>query len=319
MTTQQQRTYLLKNKSSLFCPIASVILLIITILLIGGCFSASSTLAPVTDYGKNYGAGSAGIHTVNSGETLWDISKRYKLPMRDIIAVNDLSPPYYLDINQRLKLPPPREYKVKAGDSIYAISRLFGVSSSEITSLNNINSPYIITEGQIIRLPSQAGSTEQQNNKYGTSVTVNSRKTANKPPAKISKYTSPTPKRSSGKFASPLKGKIISSYGAKQNGLHNDGINISAPKGTPVRSAENGVVVYSDNKLKGYGNLVLVRHDGGWMTAYAHLDKILVKKNQKINVGETIGTVGSTGSVTSPQLHFEIRKGTKAVNPQNYM
>jgi len=117
----------------------------------------------------------------------------------------------------------------------------------------------------------------------------------------------------------PVDGKIISNFGPKQGGLHNDGINIRAPKGTPVRAAQNGVVVYSGNDLEGYGNLILVRHQNNMMSAYAHLDKTLIKRGDTVKQGQSIGTVGSTGQVNTPQLHFEIRKGTKALNPVKYL
>ncbi|HEY8192079.1 MAG TPA: M23 family metallopeptidase, partial [Alphaproteobacteria bacterium] len=127
--------------------------------------------------------------------------------------------------------------------------------------------------------------------------------------------SSGTPPRASSKFVWPVEGPVISTYGNKKGGVHNDGINIKAPKGAPVRAADNGVVVYADNELKGFGNLVLVRHADKWVTAYAHLDRTLVKKGQTVEQGESIGTVGSSGSVDSPQLHFETRRGTDAIDP----
>jgi len=117
----------------------------------------------------------------------------------------------------------------------------------------------------------------------------------------------------------PVGGKIISNFGAKKSGLHNDGVNIAAPRGAPVKSAENGVVVYAGNALKGSGNLILVRHENRWMSAYGHLEQINVRKGQVIKRGSVIGEVGSTGSVSTPQLHFELRRGTSALNPVRYM
>ena len=116
-----------------------------------------------------------------------------------------------------------------------------------------------------------------------------------------------------------MAGRTISGYGPKKDGLHNDGINIAAARGTPVKAAENGVVVYVGNELKGSGNLILVRHADRYMSAYAHLDRFLIKRGQTVQRGQTIGTVGSTGAVSSPQLHFELRRGTKAINPQGYI
>ncbi|WP_374467239.1 murein hydrolase activator EnvC, partial [Ferrovibrio sp.] len=127
------------------------------------------------------------------------------------------------------------------------------------------------------------------------------------------------PPRSGRTFSWPVRGRVLSTFGPKPDGLHNDGINIAARAGAPVIAAENGVVVYAGSELKGFGNLLLVRHADGWMTAYAHLDKALVKKGQKVTRGQAIGTVGSTGGVSQPQLHFEIRKGTQAVDPAKFL
>jgi murein DD-endopeptidase MepM/ murein hydrolase activator NlpD len=113
----------------------------------------------------------------------------------------------------------------------------------------------------------------------------------------------------------PVNGKVISVYGAKVGGQHNDGINIAAPLGTPVRAADNGVVVYAGNELRGFGNLLLVRHADGWVSAYAHCDALLVKRGEQVKRGQVIARVGQTGAVGSPQLHFELRKSGQAVDP----
>ena len=111
----------------------------------------------------------------------------------------------------------------------------------------------------------------------------------------------------------------MSNYGAKNNGLFNDGINIAAARGAAVAAAENGVVAYSGNEVKGMGNLVIVQHSDGWMTVYAHMDSLGVRRGARVRVGQKIGTVGQTGKVNQPQLHFEIRRGTKAYNPIQYL
>lgn len=117
----------------------------------------------------------------------------------------------------------------------------------------------------------------------------------------------------------PVKGKVISAYGAKPNGLKNEGINIAVPEGTGVRAAESGVVAYAGNELKGYGNLVLVRHEGGWVTAYAHASELFVKRGDTVKRGDVIAKAGQTGSVSSPQLHFEVRKGATAMDPMKFL
>jgi murein DD-endopeptidase MepM/ murein hydrolase activator NlpD len=120
-------------------------------------------------------------------------------------------------------------------------------------------------------------------------------------------------------FLWPTKGKIVSQFGPKQGGLYNDGINIAAKEGASIKAADKGEVVYSGNELRGYGNLVLVKHANGFVTAYAHAQKIVVKKGDEVEKGQTIAYVGNTGHVSKPQLHFSIRKGRKALDPQKYL
>lgn len=331
----------------------SLLVMMIGVFVLSGCLMGSQAPAPVTYYGQVGGEGSAGVHNVVEGDTLWSVSNRYKIPMSDIAIVNNVRAPFALKPGQRLKLPPPRTYKVKAGDTIYSVSRLFDVNQYDIARQNDLRSPYTIHQGQLLRLPSEEGrqarEEEQGNapvrltqvdrtdlsapsdgavrpskkpvadsNKPGYVKPTSKPKIAQKTRPK-SKITAKTPKRSSSKFLQPVKGKVISNYGPKKGGLHNDGINIAAPRGTPIRAAENGVVVYAGSELKGSGNLVLVRHSDRWMTAYAHMDKFAVKRGDVIKRGAKLGTVGSTGSVSKPQLHFEVRRGTEAINPKRYM
>lgn len=322
---------------------------LILVLFVGGC--GSGTVAPAVHYGQNAGNGSAGVHNVNKGDTLYSVSKRYRLSMQDVVALNRMKAPFILYEGQRIKLPPPREYKVQTGDTLYGVSRLFGVDSMQVAQMNDIQSPYVLRVGQLLRLPSsvqQDSSLAKSNIKpppkpASNSVQNSFVKRAQAPkeavikdgvplpqkkpqlaqrsasPTKVARVTKKTPKRASSRFLKPVRGKIISRYGAKKNGLHNDGINIAAARGTKVSAAENGVVVYAGNALKGSGNLILLRHENRWMTAYAHLDKMTVRQGQVIKRGAQIGTVGSSGAVSAPQLHFEIRRGTSALNPTKYM
>ncbi len=120
-------------------------------------------------------------------------------------------------------------------------------------------------------------------------------------------------------FAWPISGRVISDFGTSQSGERNDGINIAATFGEPIRAAASGSVTYAGNELKGYGNLVLIRHDDGYVTAYAHAQSILVNRGDRVLKGQVIGYAGDTGDVTSPQLHFEIRRGVQPVNPRLLM
>jgi len=129
----------------------------------------------------------------------------------------------------------------------------------------------------------------------------------------------PPPPAGGGRFLWPVKGPVISEYGGKPDGSQNDGVNISAAKGTPVIAADNGVVAYVGNELRSYGNLLLVRHANGLVTAYAHLDTTLVQRGAKVKRGQKIGTVGASGKVSAPQIHFEVRRGSQAVDPGDYL
>ncbi|HEX4570693.1 MAG TPA: LysM peptidoglycan-binding domain-containing M23 family metallopeptidase, partial [Dongiaceae bacterium] len=151
-----------------------------------------------------------------------------------------------------------------------------------------------------------------------TTAAANSASTAAAAPAT---QPAPTPEnvtpppRHSGKFLWPVNGKVVSLFGVKEGGQHNDGINIAAPLGTPVHAADNGVVAYAGNELRGFGNLLLIRHADGWVSAYAHCDALLVKRGDQVKRGQVIARVGQTGAVSSPQLHFELRKAGTAVDP----
>ena len=327
----------------------ATVLPLISLFILSSCIG-SQRPAPVTHYGESQGAGSAGVHTVSSGENLWTISKRYDIVMRDIVITNKLSAPFALNPGQRLDLPAPRIHRVREGDSVSTIARMYEVNESELARINKLSAPFVVRPGQQLKLPSAAPkpkpavirtasaarpavrSAPRPSAKPQAQVpAVSSAPLPPEKPATVQKASASsssktlaripktTPKRSSSKFLQPVSGKIISSYGPKKGGLHNDGINIKAARGTPVKSAENGVVVYAGNALKGSGNLILVRHDNRWMTAYAHLDKIGVERGAVLKRGQVIGTVGSTGNVDSPQLHFEVRRGTDALNPKVYI
>ena len=114
-------------------------------------------------------------------------------------------------------------------------------------------------------------------------------------------------------------GRIITGFGQRTDGTHNDGINLSVPLGTSVHAAEGGTVAYAGSELKGYGNLILLRHDNGWVTAYAHNDQLVVKRGDKVQRGQVIATAGRSGSVDQPQVHFELRQGSKPVDPVPFL
>lgn len=277
--------------------------------------------APVLNLGV-LSDSSTGAMIVTAHDRLWDIAKRYRLPVRDIIDLNNLEPPYKLTRGQRLKLPAPVDYRVQEGDTLYSVANTFDVPVSRLVSVNHLPSPYRLNLGQNLRIPSVVSrahapprSREMATKKFHLAVVQPSRK----PRGRAEEQVTTLLPSSRPDFVWPVHGKVISGYGPKDNGLYNDGINIAVPRGTPVAAAAEGIVAYVGNDLKSYGNLVLLRHGGGMMTAYAHLSSVRVKKGTTIRKGQAIGTVGSTGSVTSTQLHFEIRQGSKTFDPRKYL
>ena len=270
--------------------------------------------------------------TVQRGDTLYSISKRYNVPLRDLIEANNLTPPYTLVIGRQLRLPTAKFHVVCKGDTLYNISKRYNVDVTTLSKLNNLQAPYTLSIGQRLAIPGSVGGscdsytpepvkTTQKSSSFSfwkpapkktTSSSSTVKKTTTAKPASPSKYRK-------NKFAWPLKGTIVSKYGTIGKGRNNDGINIKATLGAAVKAADSGRVAYAGNELKGFGNLILIKHDDDWITAYAHNDRLFVKKGQRVRKGEKIAAAGSTGSVNSPQLHFEIRSGKKALNPLNYL
>ena len=232
---------------------------------------------------------------VGKGDTVYAISRRYGVTVRSVISVNKLRPPYLLKPGQSLNVPVGTSYTVKRGDTVYGVSRASGIMMNDLVRINALEQPYALRVGQVLKIPGR---------------------TSNSP---VRVAIAPPPKISGKGFMWPVNGNVISSYGPKRAGYHNDGVNIRAPMGSSVYASESGVVVHAGNKLKGYGNLILIKHQNGWITAYAHNDKLLVTKGQQVVRGQVVAQVGRTGRVDSPQLHFEMRKGSRAVNPALYL
>ncbi len=242
----------------------------------------------------------AAYHTVQSGETLYGISRKYGLKPADLAERNNIGSDMNIRVGQRLKIPGTNRKLASAG----SLARRSVPLPRHAPSLKNT------------RTAKPKAKTTSRSLKVAKAAPV--RKAVYKKPVKITKLQAP-PQRSYGKFRWPVKGRIISEFGRKSNGERNDGINFSVPMGASVKAAENGVVAYAGNELKGYGNLILIRHSGDWVTAYAHNSRILVKHGQKVRRGDIIAKAGQTGSVSRPQLHFEVRKGAQAVDPRKYM
>lgn len=277
--------------------------------------------------------------TVRPGDTVYAISRRTGASPDAIIAENRLSAPYTLEVGRTLRIPdaqekiansiaerPPmrtevrteptraRTHIVRAGDTLYSVSRSTGVSVDALARANNLPSPYTLRVGQALAVPGGGAfvATPPAQREVSTPRDVENL-------ARSVSYTAPAVSETGRLFDWPLKGAIIGKYGDGIMGRRNDGVNIAAPVGTPVRAAADGEVVYRGSELDGYGNLLLIKHDDGFVTAYAHNDVMLVKKGQRVDQGQVIAKVGQTGAASEPQLHFEIRQNLKSVDPLGFL
>lgn len=246
---------------------------------------------------------------VRSGDTLYSISRKHNVPLRGIIEENNLPPPYIIRPGQYLWFPRNRTYRVRKGDTLYSIAQKYDMTVNALARHNQIPPPYQIKPGQLLKISSWSGETTM------TTFAGQKKTSGTKMSSSFTGKASVPKSQSKKRFSWPVATKnIISDFG---NG--NEGINIAGKVGTPVTSADAGTVAYAGNALKGYGNLVLIKHKNGWITAYAHNNKLLVKKGQSVIKGQKIAEMGATGNVRSPQLHFEVRYKAKVVNPHHYL
>src|SRR5271169_2514155 len=231
-------------------------------------------------------APAASVHVVAPGETLHSIARLYGKPVMVIAKANNIPPSTRLKIGDRITIP-------GAGPAVAAAVPPAAVAQrgeSNVGAVASADSPHSA------RLAAPVAPEGQES-------AVKSGEAVGGPPS----------------FRWPVRGRVIAGFGPEPNGLQNDGINLAVPEGTPVKAAEDGVVAYAGNELKGYGNLVLVRHSNGFVTAYAHASELMVKRGETVKRGQVIAKSGQTGSVTAPQLHFEIRKGATPVDPAQYL
>ena len=226
------------------------------------------------------------VHTVAPGETLSKISRTYKVSLTTIAKANNIAPHTQVKIGDQLTIPGVRAQAAAPAP--------------------------VAQQQKVVPAPQQQKiAAAQPATPTARSITPAANNPA--PDAKtVTNATLPT-------FRWPVRGRVINGFGPKTTGQQNDGINVAVPEGTPIKAAEDGVVAYAGNELKSYGNLVLIRHSNGYVTAYAHASEILVKRDEPIKRGQVIGKSGQTGSVTAPQLHFEIRKGSSPVDPMPYL
>jgi murein DD-endopeptidase MepM/ murein hydrolase activator NlpD len=277
--------------------------------------------------GRSAPRGGPGQYVVKRGDTLYGIATATRVPMRLIIRDNGLSPPYALQVGQVLRIPDRPTHTVKRGETVYRIAQMHDVDMSALVRVNDLAPPYTIHIGQVLVLPGSTGSPPSAaaaappaapSPVAQPSETVASAAAPADAPPKVAAVPPPPPRQGRG-LDWPVRGPILIPFGSVAKGMRNDGINISAKLGTSVRAAEAGVVAYAGNELKGFGNMLLIKHQGGLITTYAHADEIKVQRGATVKRGQIVAAVGQTGSVTSPQLHFEVREGSKPVDPMKYL
>ena len=258
---------------------------------------------------------------------------------RQVASVQPPPAPPAASVPSDLQAKYSGSYTVRQGESVYGISRTYGVPVAELQQANGITDPRGVRTGTVLKVPGGSQSAPPPPSSdvadasplpAGTSqdpTVINRRDTTRvasrsddvSTTGTIAPAQAPRGSVASDKLRWPVNGKIITGFGQRNDGTHNDGINLSVPQGTAVHAAESGVVAYAGSELKGYGNLVLLRHDNGWVTAYAHNDELMVKRGDKVQRGQVIAKAGRTGSVDQPQVHFELRQGSKPVDPVPFL
>lgn len=240
-------------------------------------------------------------HFVNRGDTLASIARKNHISAAELARANGLDPSAKLKLGTKLTVPGAKTAAVAVPAAAAPVA-----AAPVAGTLQPVAAAPVPATKIAAAAPAQSARLAQ--------ATANVEEKAAETPAKAADATGALPT-----FRWPVRGKVVTSYGAKTNGKSNDGINLAVPEGTPVKAAEDGVVAYSGNELKGYGNLVLVRHSNGYVTAYAHASELLVKRGDTIKRGQIIAKSGQSGEVASPQLHFEIRKGSSPVDPLQFL
>lgn len=240
---------------------------------------------------------------------------------------------------------PGQTYTVKPGDSLYAIAARHKIKVLDLQRANNITDARKVKPGAVLVLPDGSGAAPQPLN--GETVQPETRIVRMAPPGAAAAPhgvkllngggseaggrmaavegpatatdAPPAPAGASSKLRWPARGRVVHGFGPRPDGSHNDGVDIAVPAGTDVLAAENGVVAYAGNEVKTYGNLVLIRHDNGWVTAYANNEKLLVQRGDRVKRGQPIAKAGRSGTAEQPQVHFEVRVGAKPVDPTGYL
>ncbi|WP_051608866.1 LysM peptidoglycan-binding domain-containing M23 family metallopeptidase [Fodinicurvata fenggangensis] len=243
---------------------------------------------------------------MQEGDTLFSISNDTQTRLTELVDLNELEPPYELSPGERLRLPErSRQTESQQQAPLQQEDTQVQEPASDMASVEPAAATGAGTE---------PGESEEERTET-KAPDMSQPESSDIPVAAETGPISDPPALTGQGFSWPLQGEILSRYGAQGDGQHNDGINIAVSEGTVVRASENGVVAYAGNELRGFGNLLLVRHQDGWVTAYGHNSRLLVGRGAEVERGQPIAEAGNSGSVSRPQLHFEIRKGTRAMDP----
>lgn len=256
----------------------------------------------------------SGSYTVAAGDSLYAIARKHHVKAADLQLANNIADPTKVRPGTVLKVPGDGS---PAATSPIAAAPVAAARAAE-TPTRAVAQASHGPRPTIINAPSEKAA-DKKVAALGTPEATQSDASPIDKSEPAAALPEPPKVTSSGKFRWPVKGKVIAAFGPRQDNTHNDGINISVPQGSDVLAAENGVVAYAGSELKGYGNLVLVRHDGNWVSAYAHNEALLVKRGDKVKRGQSIAKAGATGTVDQPQVHFELRQGSKPVDPLPHM
>jgi murein DD-endopeptidase MepM/ murein hydrolase activator NlpD len=236
------------------------------------------------------------VHVVAPGETLMALSRKYHKPLGQIARANNIPPHTMVKVGDRIVIPGVAPQSGAAAPP---------AKVAEAPKAAPAATPAAPAAPKVATVPAAA---------TPTAAMVTPVAHQPEPPKVKTDVTSAMPK-----FRWPVNGRVITAFGPRPSGAQNDGINVAVPENTPIKAADDGVVAYAGNELKTYGNLVLVRHPNGYVTAYAHASEILVKRDEPVKRGQIIAKTGQTGNVTSPQLHFEVRKGSTPVDPTPFL
>lgn len=273
---------------------------------------------PASDLNRTASA-SAGSYVVKPGDSLWSIASRNGTTVTALQSANNLSG-NSIHAGQRLVLPSGAAVPVQ-------------VAAVEPQTMNDASAPAALPAPAPVRpakreakpvavvKPAQQRAAPEKPVGYTPPLAAKPNAPSAPATAETAKPAEPikTASTNGSGFRWPVRGRIISGFGKKPNGERNDGIDLAVPEGTDVKATESGVVIYAGNELKSYGNLVLVRHENGWVSAYAHNKELLVKRGDNVQRGQVISRAGRSGGVDTPQVHFELRKGATPVDPMQYL